>query len=203
MNSHISDDTLLIDLKHNDRNAFNHLFGYYYPRLMAYVSAMMDEAVAEDITQDVFLYVWENRHKLYIGNGFHSYLFQSAYTRCLDYIRRNKYSEKYRITYFQDYLDEYASLLQENHILEELYTGDFYCRLYQLLDKIPPQRREVFLLAYIHGKKAKEIAESLNMSQRTVESHIYLTIKYLKKRMSKEEFYALILLTGFSFANMF
>lgn len=75
--------------------------------------------------------------------------------------------------------------------MEELYTKDFYKRLYDLLDQLPAQRREVFILTYINGLKAKEVATLTQIPQRTVESHIYLTIKYLKEHMSKKDFYLL------------
>lgn len=195
-----SEYTILNDLKNGSREAFNSLFRHYYPRLIAYVSSMMEESIAEDITQDVFLYIWENCDKLYVGKGFHSYLFQSAYTRCLDYIRKNQLSEKYQVKTYQDYLDQYGALLKEDtSILEELYTKDFYKRLYELLEEIPLQRREVFLLTYIKGLRAKEIADSMGIPQRTVESHIYLTIKYLKSKMSKKEFFLLCILLGISY----
>ncbi len=193
-----SENKILADLKHNSREAFNQLFSYYYPRLMAYTSSLMGEEVAEDITQDVFLYVWENRQKLYVGKGFHSYLFQSAYTRSLDVLKKTKFSEKFPANDFQGYLDEYASLLKgDASALEDLYTKDFYHRLYELLDEIPEQRREVFVLTYINGMKAKEVAEMLDLPQRTVESHMYLATKYLKERMTKKDFFLLSLLIGY------
>ena len=83
------DISLLYELKKGNREAFNGVFRYYYPRIMAYTASMVEQKAAEDIVQDVFLYVWENREKLYVSDGFHSYLFQSAYTRCLDYFKKN------------------------------------------------------------------------------------------------------------------
>ena len=82
------DISLLYELKKGNREAFNGVFRYYYPRIMAYTASMVEQKAAEDIVQDVFLYVWENREKLYVSDGFHSYLFQSAYTRCLDYFTK-------------------------------------------------------------------------------------------------------------------
>lgn len=195
--SNIEEITILEDIRNNNRDSFNQLFRYYYPRLIAYVSSMMGPDIAEDITQDVFLYIWENRKRLEIGKGFHSYLFQSAYTRCLDYIKRNNTREKYQQNMYRDYLDQYASLAkEENEVLEELYNKDFYRRLYELLDEIPTQRREVFLLTYVKGMKAKEIAELKKIPQRTVESHIYLSVKFLKDKMSRKDFFLLCLLMG-------
>lgn len=186
------DVSLLDQLKEGNREAFNSLFRHYYPRIMAYVSAMVEQEVAEDIVQDVFLQVWENRKKLYIGEGFHSYLFQSAYTKCLDHFKKQQSAGKYSLHAEYAYLQEYGELLKaEASVMEELYTKDFYKRLYDLLDQLPAQRREVFILTYINGLKAKEVATLTQIPQRTVESHIYLTIKYLKEHMSKKDFYLL------------
>nr|MBP9482399.1 sigma-70 family RNA polymerase sigma factor [Parabacteroides sp.] len=98
-----------------------------------------------------------------------------------------------------DFLEIYEKLARnEDSILDHLYSKDFYQTLHQLLDKIPEQRRNVFLLAYVDGLKSKDIAEQCNMSQRTVESHIYLTLKFLRERLLKKDFYIFLLLFYFS-----
>ena len=66
------DISLLYELMKGNREAFNGVFRYYYPRIMAYTASMVEQKAAEDIVQDVFLYVWENREKLYVCDGFHS-----------------------------------------------------------------------------------------------------------------------------------
>ena len=76
-------------------------------------------------------------------------------------------------------------------------SKDFYEQLHNLLEKLPTQRREVFILTYIEGLKAKEVSERLQIPQRTVESHIYLAIKYLRAHLSKNDFYILSLLYFF------
>lgn len=53
------DISLLYELKKGNREAFNGVFRYYYPRIMAYTASMVEQKAAEDIVQDVFLYVWE------------------------------------------------------------------------------------------------------------------------------------------------
>lgn len=189
------DISLLDELQEGNRDAFNSMFRYYYPRMMAYVTALVEEEVAEDIVQDVFLYVWENRTKLYTGNGFHSYLFQAAYTRCLDYFKKKTSVEKHHSFVYDAYMDEYDHLLNTGGtVIDELSTKEFYKRLYELLEQLPAQRREVFILTYIKGMKAKEVAEAANIPQRTVESHIYLALKFLKGHMSKKDFYLLCVL---------
>lgn len=193
-------DFVLFDqLKRGDHEAFNSLFRRFYPRVMAYVAAMVEQEVAEDIVQDVFLHVWENRKKLYAGEGFRSYLFQSAYTRCVDYYRKIQSADKYNLHIESVYLEEYRALLRSDaSVMEEIYSKDFYEQLHNLLEKLPTQRREVFILTYIEGLKAREVSERLQIPQRTVESHIYLAIKYLRAHLSEKDFYILSLLYFFS-----
>ena len=160
--------------------------------MMAYVASMVEQKAAEDIVQDVFLYVWENREKLYVSDGFHSYLFQSAYTRCLDYFKKNLSIEKYHSHTYEKYLEDYQDLLKgDNPVIEELSVKDFYRHLYELLEHLPVQRREVFILTYIKGLTTKEVAEQTRMPQRTVESHLYLALRFLKGHMSRNDYYML------------
>lgn len=91
-------------------------------------------------------------------------------------------------------MEQYKLLLgNDGKIIKDLYTKDFYKRLFELLEEIPAQRREVFVHSFIQGMKAKEIAELMDIPQRTIESHLYLAVKYLKKRMSKKDFFLLVL----------
>ena len=107
---------------------------------MAYTASMVEQKAAEDIVQDVFLYVWENREKLYVSDGFHSYLFQSAYTRCLDYFKKNLSIEKYHSHTYEKYLEDYQNLLKgDDSVIEELSVKDFYRHLYELLEHLPLQ----------------------------------------------------------------
>ncbi|MGE4331650.1 MAG: sigma factor [Macellibacteroides sp.] len=56
-------DHTMIKMGIENREGFDNLFRHYYPRLKSYVSSFVEDSVAEDITQDVFLYVWENRKR--------------------------------------------------------------------------------------------------------------------------------------------
>ena len=169
------------------------LFKRFYKPLRAYAFRFVnDKDLSEDIVQDVFLYVWENREKLYVSDGFHSYLFQSAYTRCLDYFKKNLSIEKYHSHTYEKYLEDYQNLLKgDDSVIEELSVKDFYRHLYELLEHLPAQRREVFILTYIKGLTAKEVAEQTQMPQRTVESHLYLALRFLKGHMSRNDYYML------------
>lgn len=191
----LADKDIQTRLKEGSKEAFQKLFCHYYPRLRAYVTTIVNEdMVAEDVVQDTFLYLWEHHSEISMNDDIQSYLYRSAYTRCVDYFRKLQQEDQYSASVYEAYAEECETLLeQEGAALEDLYTQDFYQELYHLLQQIPEQRREVFLLAYIEGMKAQEIAEQLDLPKRTVDSHLYLTLKYLKKNMSKKHFLLLLL----------
>lgn len=192
-------DHTMIKMGIENREGFDNLFRHYYPRLKSYVSSFVEDSVAEDITQDVFLYVWENRKKIYVGPAFHSYLFQAGYTRSIDYLKRQQSVTGFSSLIQNEITQIYETLaVNEGDILENLYSEDFYEKLYTLLELIPEQRRNVFLMAYMDGLKTKEIAANLDIPQRTVESHIYLTLKFLKEHFEKKDFFLLLLLIQYS-----
>ncbi|OUO52354.1 RNA polymerase subunit sigma-70 [Parabacteroides sp. An277] len=188
-------------LKQGNRETFRTLFRHYYPRLKAYALTLIGEdAPAEDIVQDTFLYVWEHRTHLSADDSLQAYLYRLVYTRCMDHFRKMQMADRYCSEVYEEYLHDCQELLQtEGTAFDELFTKDFYQRLYELVELLPAQRREVFLLAYIEGRKAKEIAEKLQMPVRTVESHLYLALKFLKSKMTKRDFYLLLWLPVLQF----
>lgn len=178
---------------------FEELFCEFYPKLLAYaISILNNKQVAEDIVQEVFLYVWEKRDKLQIGAGFYSYVFQSTYTKCVDYIRKDSRLDKREQESILKFAEEYESYIENDaHPIQELFSKDFNEKLDLLLEQLPESRRQVFKLVYIDGLKAKEVASQLDMPQRTVESHVYLTLKFLRTQLSPSDFFILALLFKF------
>lgn len=174
---------------------FEALFCRFYPQLSAYATVILDDKTAgEDIAQEVFAYVWEKRNNLHFGDGFYAYLFQSAYSRCVDYIKKNKQLGKYAQQSLLKFAEEYHVYLDNDcEPIKNLFSKDFEEELNALLNQLPQARRQVFDLVYRDGLKAKEVAEKLQMPQRTVESHLYLTLKYLRERISPSDFLILLL----------
>ncbi|WP_238869170.1 MULTISPECIES: RNA polymerase sigma-70 factor [Proteiniphilum] len=178
------------------QSLFEELFCCFYPKIAAYATTILDDkTVGEDIAQEVFVYVWEKRNELHMGEGFYSYLFQSAYSRCIDYIKKNSRLEKYVQEALLKSAIEYHSYIENDcQPLKELFSKDFEEQLNALLSQLPEARRRAFELVYRDGLKMNEVAEKLQMPQRTVESHIYLTIKYLRKHLSPYDFLLLMLI---------
>lgn len=182
-----------------DQENFEELFCYFYPKLQAYaVSILNDKQSAEDVVQDVFLYIWNKREDLQFGEGFYSYIFQSVYSKSIDHIRKDSRLSKHEQDSLLKFAEEYQTYLgNDAHPLKELFSEEFNKKLDDLLDKLPEARKQVFKMVYLDGLKAKEVSSELNMPLRTVESHIYLTLKFLRANLSPTDFLILSLFFDF------
>ena len=88
------DILLLSQLQQGDKKAFNTLFRRYYPILCAYAHRFVDLEDAEEIVQDVMLWLWENREILLIESSLSQYLLKMIYHRSLNRIAQKEV--KYR-----------------------------------------------------------------------------------------------------------
>lgn len=169
-------------VKEGDSTAFKSLFECFYPKLMALACRFVDEQVAKDLVQDVFASYWEQK-KLIEADNIQSYLYKWIQNRCLNYIKHQMVVEEYearvrmaeaRIAFFTDRMDT-------NDVLKQVINQD----LRELIDisvkKLPPKTAEAFRLCYYHDLSHKEIAEVMDISHRTVETHIRNAILFLRK----------------------
>lgn len=192
---------LLEALKKGDRKAFDELFRSFYPQLMGYTRLMVEEEVARDIVQDVFLYVWEKRTTFDYGPKFRSYLFQLCYSRAIDHLRHKKHIESEFSQQVERLLDMELKWMKQNNneIIESLFNRELLEQIEQLIQQLPEQRREVFKLSFLHDMDNNEISNVLDMPKRTVESHLYLSLKFLRNCLKDKEFMLLLLLTILKF----
>ena len=106
----------------------------------------------------------------------------------MDHLRKDQTKSDYASQLYDHYIEELQLFIQqEDNQIEELFKKDFYTQLYLLLEQLPAPRRAIFIMAYIDGMKAKEIAEETAIPQRTVESHLYLGMKFIKSHFKGTE----------------
>ncbi len=176
---------LLEKLKEGDRKIFTWLFDYYYSSLVIYADRYMhDQNAAEDIVQSVFVRMWENRLEIKAASiRFH--LVSSVKNRCIDLIRKEGTQGKYiRRQMNQQNLQE-GEFWAESELREMIETA---------IAKLPARCREIFILSRFEGLKSKEIAQRLDLSQRTVETQITHALKILRNDLKDYLFQLIFLL---------
>lgn len=166
-----------------DRASINGLFRDHYPNLKAYACLFVDVATAEDIVQDLFIYVWENRDDIAIHTSITSYLFKASYARCLNHLSRQKMlDQKHR--QIEDELRNFeVGFLDpdKNEIIRKLYMNELRSDIDRAVESLPQKCREVFTLSYIMDMKNQEISKFLDISVSTVEKHITHALKVLRE----------------------
>ncbi|MEN8157170.1 MAG: RNA polymerase sigma-70 factor [Bacteroidota bacterium] len=182
------DEPVLIErLSKGDTTAFELIFRHYYPGLVIYTSNFTrDHDQAEEIVQDFFSRLWEKHMNITSAQSLKSYCFQSVKNRALNFLRDKKVKS--------DYVNEIEQLSRENLLFnEDLYvTSELQDRIELAIGGLPDKCKEVFVLSRFKGFSNEEIAVNLNISKRTVETHISKAIKVLKAEL--KDYLGLLLL---------
>lgn len=151
----------------------------YSPRLFLLALKLTgDREESEEIIQDVFIRLWLKNENLSIKYSLKAYLFRSVYYACLDYLRKEKVQHKSKR---QEILDEHNVVeFYDPVLLEELEHAINSC-----IGKLPIQCKKIFLLHRNDNLTYKQIAAQLNVSVKTVETHMGRAVKSLKKNLQE------------------
>lgn len=168
---------VLAALKQDSKEAFSLLFQTYYADLVLFCGSFVkDKDFCEDVVQSIFLKLWHDRRTIQIETSIKSYLLKAVRNSCLDEYRHIEIVRKYETEHKSSVLDNYDT---DNYIL----YSDLYTHLIRALDKIPPLYKEAFVLNRFEGLKYREIAEKLDVSERTVEVRVSKTLDLLRKQL--------------------
>jgi RNA polymerase sigma-70 factor (ECF subfamily) len=172
------DNSVLYRLKAGDQDAFESIFWKYNAKVYNFVmSALYDKSLAEDVTQAVFLSVWEHRETIDTSKNFVAYIFTIAQN--LVYRQTEKMLLAYR---YEEHVKK--QIASDDRSTEETLDYQFLEELVMdLIEKLPPSRREIFLLSRKQGFSNKEIAKHLSISEKTVETQIRRSVEFLRTHL--------------------
>jgi RNA polymerase sigma-70 factor (ECF subfamily) len=155
-----------------DEAAFESLFRAFAPGLCAFLGRYVESrAVAEDLVQDLFLTLWHKREELQITGTVDSYLFGAARNRALNYLRHERVTDRFRTSILER--GEPHGSSEEGEILEMLEVQG-------AVETLPARCRLIFSLHHHHGLTYAEIARSLGLSVKTVETQMGRALKALR-----------------------
>lgn len=174
-----TDKELVEGLRRSSEACFDKLFIRYSGAIYGICRRFyLTQTDSEEVVQEVFMKVWENRHGLKSGLSFKSYLYTIARNIILKNIR------SYTIDYAcREYLSRQHSG-GENQTENQVFFNQLLTLSEEAINQLSPQRKEVFLMGRFEGMTNEEIASRLGLSKRTVEHHMYHAQKHMRRKMS-------------------
>ncbi|WP_069130268.1 RNA polymerase sigma factor [Rhodohalobacter halophilus] len=186
------DDTALsLAIKNGDQKAFEEFFNRHYDPLYRFlISRRMEHEEARDLAQKAFVMIWEKRQGIDETKSLRSYLFTIAYSRMLNHVEyRSKFSD-------EDPADNHSPALNTDHSID---FKELVNVIRQIISQMPEKRGMVFDLCFMQEFSYKEAADAMDVSPKTIENHMALAFKDLRKKLT--QMYGESLLTDFQKSN--
>ena len=186
-------------LNKGNPKAYKEVFRILYPRLKGYCSLFVNAPEeVEDIIQECFLSLWENRASIDSSKKIESLLFVMARNRCLNHLKKQQLStQNIRIENIADsdlqHLYQIDLLNKEEQSLEELMVASFK----NAVDKLPSKMKMVFVSCKLEGKKQKDVAKELGISLKMVEKHIARAKDIISNQLELQYPALIFLITSF------
>lgn len=164
-------------LRNGEHRAFESVFMAYYEKVKTFIFGYLkSESDAEELTEDLFVALWERRESIDTSRSFNSYLHTIARNSALNFLK-HKYLHAAYIAEISD--PGYSSTSEEDLIAKELGLW-----IDNVVDKMPEQRKQIYILSRNKGLNNTEIADRLNTTKRNVESQLSLALKEIRKAIS-------------------
>jgi len=167
-------------IRNGDKGQFELLFRSSYVSLVRYAKTLIkDHDTAEEIVQDLFFRLWQDREKLNIESSLNGYLFRSVHNKCLHYIEHKKVVDRHA--------GEMSLSRQEDQESPSdiLLYKELQAKIAAILERLPERCGQIFYMSRFEGLKYAEIAEKLSVSVKTVESNMGRALKEFRKELTE------------------
>lgn len=189
-----SEKELLLQIAQGDREAFRVLYQAYFPHVQQYVSLFEPSRVSlDELTQDVFVRIWEKRARLSGVDSFKNYLFLVTRNVVFNFIRALKLRQKVQE------LNEFTEVVS-NELEYDLLFRQYYRIAIEAMDKLPSGRRKVLKMSIDDGLTLDEIALQLNITRAGVKKQLYAATAFVRQYLQEHGEMTLLL---FVFLSLF
>jgi RNA polymerase sigma-70 factor (family 1) len=161
------DQALLKRMQQGDESALETLFKTYYSQLYRFAKNLLkDGQQAEDMVQDVFMKVWDKRGQINITTSLKAYLFMAVRNHCFNTLKVNE-----RKFWMEESMEDDARIAVDD-IVDSLSAKSLSERISFAIEQLPEKCRLTFKLSRFEHMSYKEIAETMNVSVKTVENQM-------------------------------
>lgn len=170
------DSLLYASIRSGDEKAFDTFFLKYYPILCAYAHQFVDFEDGQEIVQDIMVWFWENREMQVFDTSLRSYLFKAVKNRCLTLIHHNEIKKRISDSWHEHMQNVYED--PDFYIVEELTQ-----KIETAISHLPDTYRDAFERNRFQCMTYQEIAQSMNISPKTVDYRIQQALKMLRTEL--------------------
>lgn len=172
-------DKLVVMAQGGETQAFALIYDELVKPVYRYIFYRVKENIAEDLTEETFLKVWQNLKKYKKGkHPFSSWVFRIAHNLVVDYYRKNKTTEE---------IDEkFADPKEGNNPASQADIKLTQIRLRKVIRRLPDNYQQVIILKYINELDNKEIADTIGKSEATVRTIQFRALEKLRGMLGEE-----------------
>jgi RNA polymerase sigma-70 factor (family 1) len=164
-------DNTIIEFQRGDKESYRLIFNMLYPMMCLFAKKFINDSDdSEDIAQEVFIELWNQRAKFESLEQIKAFLYLSIKNRCLNFLKHINVRENYA----QAALSDNEPLFEEYVIEAEVVNSLNYA-----INNLPEQQKQVIILS-LQGMKNEEIAQRMQISINTVK--LYKKIAYQQLR---------------------
>jgi RNA polymerase sigma-70 factor (ECF subfamily) len=174
----MKDIDVVKNLKQGDKAAFSILYEHYWEKIYNFTHLYITTSIdLEEIVQEVFIKLWDNRHQIDEHKNLDNFLFILTRNLIFNHSRRHFNENNFKMTVLRTLNDTYD-------LEEELIATDLKEYIFSLISRLPPRQKEVFELSRQQGLSNREIAERLHITEKSVERNINLALQFLRKNLN-------------------
>ncbi len=162
----------------DSEQAVKQLFdGLFHQLTLSAFRYVNDYDQAEDIVQDIFVKLWQDFDEFRHIKDLKAYLFKADRNSSMNFLKHIKVREKFIVD------SEVLSSSTERSHEESISEEESKKRVHQAVNKLPDNWKEAFVLSKYDKLKYHEIAEEMNISQKTVEKYISKALQFLRQEL--------------------
>ncbi|MET7001517.1 RNA polymerase sigma factor [Chitinophaga defluvii] len=171
-----NEQALLQQVAAGNEAAFTALFDHYWSKVYVHIlSFLKNTALSEEVTQDIFLKIWEVRQNLPELNSFKNFLFIITRNRILSELRKKPALPE----------ENDLSILEEQVLVpdRQLRYKEFYTHVMDAIELLPAQKKRVFKMNRVENRSRADIAREMGLTYGTVNQYLVEAISFLKTHL--------------------
>ena len=157
---------IINEIRKGNRSVYKSIFHKHYDILVSFANQFLcNHDSSKDVVQGVFIYLWENSHKLKIEKSLKSYLYQSVKNSCLNHLRSIKIKDKHRLLYLEALINTNdTDVLEDSCLVDDIESA---------LNELPKEMYAIIVKKYFLEQSIKEIAQEMTLSENTVKVQLF------------------------------